>query len=161
MDRGKVVEEIREEAADADALQRSGRDLLLDAVHRAAAAGFSQREIAQAVRRSQPEVSRLLRLKPPGPLALRVLRSRQQIMEILTRYGVTDARIFGSVATRNETPDSDIDLLVETRRTLGLGALSRLEHELSAILDAEIDVVPVRGLAPYLRERAFAEAVPL
>jgi predicted nucleotidyltransferase len=155
------IDAIRREASDADALQRQARDLLLDATHKAAGEGLSQREIAQVVRRSQPEVSRLLRQIPPGPLALRVSQRRQRMAEVLTKYGVTDARIFGSVARRSETPDSDVDVLIDTPRILGLGSLSRLERELSSILDAEVDVVPVQGLPPYARERAIAEAVPL
>lgn len=157
----RLTDEMSREAARADALQREARDVLLNAVHRAASAGMSQREIAQIVRRSQPEVSRLLRQKPPGSLALRVSQRRQRMTDVLTRYGVTDARIFGSVAKRTETPESDIDVLVETPRALGLGTLSRLERELSAVLEAQVDVVPLRGLPEHIRQRALAEAVPL
>lgn len=157
----ELVEEIGREAARADALQRQARDLLLDATHRAAAAGMSQREIAQLVHRSQPEVSRLLRQAPPGPLALRVSQRREELSDVLSKYGVTDARIFGSVATRKERPESDVDLLIDTPRVLGLGALSRLERELAAILSAEVDVVPARSLPEYARQRALVEAVPL
>jgi predicted nucleotidyltransferase len=146
---------------EADALQRRARDLLLDAVHRAAAEGLSQREIAQAVRRSQPEVSRLLRKKPPGPVALRVWDERQRISAALTRYGITDAKIFGSVATRSEREDSDLDVLVDAPRALSLGTLSRLEQELSAMVQASVDVVPVKSLPEHMRESVLAEAVPL
>ncbi|MES2866530.1 MAG: nucleotidyltransferase domain-containing protein [Actinomycetota bacterium] len=159
--RTQLINEISREASRADALQRYSRDLLLDATHRAASAGLSQREIAQVVGRSQPEVSRLLRQKPPGPLALRVAQQRQALTDVLAKYGVVDARIFESVAKRAETPESDVDILVEAPRVLGLGPLARLERELSAVLDTHVDVVPVRGLPEYVRQRALAEAVPL
>lgn len=81
--------------------------------------------------------------------------------EVLSAYDVTDARIFGSVATRRENPDSDVDLLIETSRVLGLGELSRLERDLAAIIDAHVDVVSTRSLPDYLRERALSESVPL
>lgn len=155
------LSEIRREAARADALQRQARELLIDAVHRAADEGLSQREIAQTVRRSQPEVSRLLRQKRPGPLALKVSQSRQQLIDVLTKFDVTDARIFGSVATRAETSGSDVDVLIDTNQVLGLGALSRLEQELSAVIDADVDVVPLSALPTYARDRALAESVPL
>ncbi|MEJ1088005.1 nucleotidyltransferase domain-containing protein [Microbacterium sp. Mu-80] len=155
------LKEIRREAARADALQRQARELLIDTVHRAAAEGLSQRDIAQTVRRSQPEVSRLLRQKRPGPLAFKVSQNRQQLLDVLTKFGVADARIFGSVATRAETSDSDVDLLIDTTRVLGLGALSRLERELSAVIDAQVDVVPLRALPGYARDRVLAESVPL
>jgi len=82
-------------------------------------------------------------------------------MDVLTKYGVTDARIFGSVAKRMETPESDIDMLIETPRVLGLGKLSRLEQELAAVLDSHVDVVPLRDLPEWMRPRVLAEAVPL
>ncbi|MGB3730370.1 nucleotidyltransferase domain-containing protein [Microbacterium sp.] len=158
---GGVLEGIRAQSVEADALQRRARDLLLDAVHRAAAEGLSQREIAQVVRRSQPEVSRLLRQKPPGPLALRVWDERRAMSTALARYGITNARIFGSVATRSEREGSDLDVLVDTPQVLSLGTLSRLEQELSAMVHASVDVVPVRSLPEHLRDRVLAEAVPL
>lgn len=80
---------------------------------------------------------------------------------MLNKYGVTDARIFGSVATRKERQGSDVDVLIDTPRVLGLGTLSRLERELSAVLDADVDIVPTRSLPEYARQRAIAEAVPL
>lgn len=156
-----AVEEIRLEARRADALQREARDLLVDATHRAAAAGLTQREIAEVVGRSQPEVSRLLKQAQPGPLALKVSRERERLLAVLSRYGVTEVHLFGSVATRTEGPQSDVDLLVETPEALGLGTLSRLESELAAILEVPVDAVPLRGLPPHVKERALAEAVPL
>lgn len=157
----ELTEQIAREAARAGALHRYARDLLVDVTHRAAAAGMSQREIARVVRRSQPEVSRLLRQRAPGPLALRISQQRQGVLEVMEKYGVTDARVFGSVATRLERPGSDIDLLIETREVLSLGALSRLERELSAVLDAKVDVVPSQHLPGFARERVLAESVPL
>ncbi|GGC00896.1 hypothetical protein [Cellulomonas carbonis] len=55
-------EALRRQAREADALVERGRRQLLDAVVSARAAGFSQREIAAVVGRSQPEVARLLRM---------------------------------------------------------------------------------------------------
>lgn len=159
--RTRLTDEIGRQAARADELQRQSRELLLDATHRAMSAGLTQREIARIVHRSQPEVSRLLRQKPPGPLSLRLAQHRERVAEVLATYGVTDVRIFGSVARRAETPESDLDMLVDSPRVLGLGTLSRLERELSAVLDARVDVVPLRGLPDHVRQRALADAVPL
>lgn len=142
-------------------MQRDARELLLDATHRAAAEGLSQREIAGVIQRSQPEVSRLLKRKPPGPLALKLVRERRPVMEVMSRYGVTDSRVFGSVATRTEGPLSDIDLLIATPQVLSLGTLSRMEREISAVLDAKVDIVPLYSLPEHIRARALAEALML
>lgn len=156
-----LMESIRRDAERADALQREGRELLVDAVHRAVAAGFTQRDIARAVRRSQPEVSRLAHQTVPGPLARRVRERRQEALRTLDDYGVTNARIFGSVASGAEKESSDIDVLIDTPRPLGLMTLARLESALSDVFGARVDVVPASGLPDHVRERILAEAVPL
>jgi len=48
---------------------------------------------------------------PMHPLA----RIRQNLLVIRERYGVARIGIFGSVARNEETPASDIDILVEFR----------------------------------------------
>jgi len=156
-----AFEEIRQEARRADALHRHARGLLVDAVHRAAAEGANQREIAALVGRSQPEVSRLLKQSRPGPLALRIATKRESLLEILAKHGVEEALVFGSVATRDEGPHSDIDLLIDVPNVMGLGAIARLEQELRVALEAQVDVVPLRSLPTYVKERVLAEAVPL
>lgn len=156
-----AFEEIRQEARRADALQRQARGLLVDAVHRAAGEGANQREIAALVGRSQPEVSRLLKQNRPGPLALRIAKKRESLLEILEKHGVVETLVFGSVATRNEGPHSDVHLLIDVPNVMGLGAISRLEQELRVALEAEVDVVPLRSLPSHVKDRVLAEAVPL
>lgn len=56
-----------------------GRAELVGAVRAAAAAGMTQTEIAAAIGRSQPEVSRLLRFHGRSPLARRVRTHAPQI----------------------------------------------------------------------------------
>lgn len=160
-DREVLLSDVRRDARRADLLQRQSRSLLVEAVRRASVAGLSQREIGLAVRRSQPEISRLLRQKQSSRLARRLLEHREEALEILSRYGITATSVFGSVATGEEKETSDIDLLVDSPHAIGLGTLSRLERELSELLGVDVDVVPERGLPDYMRERVLAEAVPL
>lgn len=157
----QLIHDVQRDADRADELQRESRDLLLDAVHRAAEAGLTQREIAAAVRRSQPEVSRLLRVKRPGRLGQRVRSQRQRVLDIAREFGADDVRLFGSVADGSETAGSDIDLLVSSTDVLSLGTLSRMERALSDLLDAEVDVVPVRSLPPHAKSKVLAQAVRL
>ncbi|MGX1933528.1 nucleotidyltransferase family protein [Microbacterium resistens] len=156
-----VVEGLRRDAERADALQRESRDLLVGAVQRGMAAGLTQREIAQAVGRSQPEVSRLARQRRNRPLAHRLAAQRGEVLRLLTARGVAGVRVFGSVATGSETSASDIDLLIDVPRPLGLLTLARLERDLSRLLGAKVDLVPSSALSPHLRDRVLAEAVPL
>lgn len=94
-----------------------------------------------------------------------VLRERSRILAFLTARGARDVRVFGSVARGEDDDRSDIDLLVDLdgERSPGgeLLAVLGLSEELSALLDAHVDVVTPRTLRPEVRELALAEAVPL
>ena len=44
---------------------------------------------------------------------------RAEILQIAAAHGAFNVRVFGSVARGEETPDSDIDLLIRLNRKLG------------------------------------------
>lgn len=92
-------------------------------------------------------------------------QNRQAIIDVLSRHGVKDVRVFGSVARGDDEPDSDIDLLVELQgeRSSGGELLDVLELSelLSALVGARVDVVTVRSLRSEVRQLALAESVPL
>ena len=87
-----------------------------------------------------------------------IQENRQAILNIARAHGLVNVRVFGSVARGEDTPNSDIDFLVdlETGRSLldiG-GALIQLEQ----LLDRKVDIVTERGLHWYLREKILKEA---
>ena len=63
------------------------------------------------------------------------------IIDYLRPYGPERIGIFGSYARREETPDSDIDILVKFKETLSLLDLAKIHRELSLILGKEVDLV--------------------
>lgn len=79
----------------------------------------------------------------------------------LHRYGASNPRVFGSLARGTATTGSDIDLLIDLERDLGLFTLARLERELSDILGGSIEVVPSNTLREHLKSPVLSEAVPL
>ena len=92
--------------------------------------------------------------------------SRQEIMEILARhrdelqeYGVKSLALFGSVSREEATAASDVDLLVEFFRPVGMLAFLRLQHRLTEILGRNVDLATVQALRPAWRERILNEAV--
>lgn len=148
-------------ARESDAAVRHARGELVRAVREAAAAGMTQAQIAAEIRRSQPEVSRLLRFHGTTPLARRLRASRAEVLRAVAEAGGRDVRVFGSVARGDDDGESDVDLLFVMRRPLSLMELGRLEDEVSAAVGARVELVPESSLRPALRERALAEAVPL
>ena len=156
-----TVKQLRSQAQAADELHERSRSLLVDAVRSGVAAGLTQREIAGAINRSQPEVSRLLRFQGRSGRGRTLARNRSKIIALAAARGATNLRVFGSVALGTDTAESDIDLIADIAPGTGLFTLARLEHELSELLGAEVDVVPAKGLREHLAERVLNEAVPL
>lgn len=156
-----LVAELAAAARKSEALLRESRRLLVTAVRRGAAAGMSQRQIARAVGRSQPEVSRLLRFQPASPRGRALASRRAQVIEAAAAAGFSNVRVFGSVARGDDGPGSDIDLLVSTPAEVTLLDLARLEHTLSALVGERVEVTPDRHLRATVRGTALDEAVPL
>lgn len=78
------------------------------------------------------------------------------------RYGARRIRVFGSVARREERPDSDVDFLVELPK--GYDMFSQrlaLMGELSELLSREVELIPEHELNRHIREKIINEAVEL
>jgi uncharacterized protein len=89
---------------------------------------------------------------------------RDKVLPLLRPY-VKRIAVFGSFARGEETPESDIDLLVELRAAdsrprLGL-AWFGLEEELGRVLGREVELIAEGSLSPYLRPYAEKDLVLL
>ena len=113
-------------------------------------------ELSVRLRRSP---SRLRRLK--GPLGSRVRQRRSKLLRSAAHHGVSNIRVFGSVARGEDSADSDVDLLVDVPPGMGLLGLARLQRELEDILEAPVDLVPAEDLKPAVRADANPDLIPL
>lgn len=86
---------------------------------------------------------------------------REEILQIATKYGAYNIRIFGSVARGEADINSDVDFLVEMETGRSLFDLGGLLMELQEILGCKVDIVTEKGLRSRIRERVLNEAVPL
>ncbi|KAF0109078.1 MAG: nucleotidyltransferase [Anaerolineaceae bacterium] len=93
--------------------------------------------------------------------AERLKRSRKSILRLAKRYGVTDIRVFGSAARGDDTPESDIDFLIELEPNRSLFDVGGLLIELENLLGCKVDVLTEKSLHWYIRDRVLAEARPL
>ena len=90
---------------------------------------------------------------------------RAKILPVLLPCGVKQIALFGSVVRGEDTPESDIDILVELkppgeRPPIGLKWFG-LEQELSCILGREVELVSENALCPYIRPYVEKEMVVL
>ncbi len=76
--------------------------------------------------------------------------------ELASRYGVKRLAVFGSFARGEQTGRSDVDLMVELERPLGLEFVD-LAEQLERLLGRRVDLLTPAGLEsiriPSVRER--------
>lgn len=63
------------------------------------------------------------------------------IVEFLRSNGATKVAVFGSYVRDEETPNSDIDVLVDFNNGIGLLDLIRIERELGEHIGKKVDLV--------------------
>ena len=86
---------------------------------------------------------------------------RSEIRRIAASHGANNLRVFGSSARGEETPDSDIDLLIELEHGRSLLDIVALKQDLEDLLSRKVDVVTDRAISPYIRDAVLSEAVEL
>jgi predicted nucleotidyltransferase len=74
------------------------------------------------------------------------------------KYGVSSLGIFGSFSQGNHDSTSDLDLLVEFDRPIGLQFID-LAEELEAFLGMKVDLVTKRSLNPHLRSSIVSDII--
>ena len=83
--------------------------------------------------------------------------NRQQMIQKIAEYFKTQpvlkAWIFGSFSRGEQTPDSDIDILVVLDESQHVGMkFFGMYEDLKALLGRKVDLVTDRSLAPFARE---------
>ena len=90
-------------------------------------------------------------------MSMNVGRIKRLILPILDRYGVTKAALFGSAATDQMRPGSDIDVLVQIDSDISLLDFVGLKLELEQALKRNVDLVEYDTIKPRLRDRILKE----
>jgi predicted nucleotidyltransferase len=74
-------------------------------------------------------------------------------------YQVREIGLFGSYVRDEQTESSDLDVLVEFEEPVSLFELVRLENELAARLDVEVDLVTRDSLKQRIESRVADDVV--
>ncbi len=124
------------------------------------AAGLTQQELAARSGVRQPNIAayengrrhpseamltRLLEAARPRPSVL-LDRFRDEILRLAAHNKAYDVRVFGSIARGEDTPESDIDLLVSFELGASLLDQAGLIADLEDLLGRHVDVVSDRAL---------------
>ena len=88
-----------------------------------------------------------------------MLAALRDAKPLLESFGVAHVSLFGSFARDEARQDSDVDVLVEFARPIGMFDFVRLRRELGERLGRKVELVTRAALKPQLRDRILAEAV--
>jgi hypothetical protein len=94
------------------------------------------------------------------------MKSLEEIENILIQYkpllkdsfNVSDIGVFGSYTRREESQESDIDILVDFCGPIGWKFID-LKEFLEEILDRKVDLVTKNSLKPQIKNRILAEVI--
>jgi len=84
---------------------------------------------------------------------------KTQLPFLRDRYHVKKLGLFGSVVRKEQTKESDIDILVEFESPVGFFDFIRLENFLSNNLNKKVDLVTKKALKPAIKDNILKEII--
>ena len=84
-------------------------------------------------------------------MVLHVETIKNKILPILRKNNIKKAGLFGSYARGDQTLKSDVDIIIEAPRGIGLGFVG-IKLELEEKLGKKVDLVTYKSLHPYLKK---------
>lgn len=84
---------------------------------------------------------------------------RQHLPSLAEAYHVKSLGVFGSYVRRQQSPESDLDLLVAFDQQPGLLKFIELENYLTDLLGVKVDLVMEDALKPTIGKQILSEVV--
>lgn len=93
---------------------------------------------------------------------MNIVDSKQpEIDKLCKKNNIGFLGVFGSVARGDNTPSSDIDLLVRFNKQVTLFDLSDIEDQFALALGKKVDLVTEASVHPYIKEYVLHDLKPL
>ncbi len=97
------------------------------------------------------------------------MKSLEEIKDVLARhkdeirqkYSVKEMGLFGSYVRGEETPKSDLDVLVEFSKPVGFFKFLELEEYLEKLVGVGVDLVSKKALKPRIGEYIKKEVIAI
>ena len=84
------------------------------------------------------------------------IKSHKDIL--FKKYALSFIAIFGSYSSGKQTEESDVDILVEFNKPIGIEFID-LAEELEKVLNIKVDLVSKRGIKPAYFEQIEKELI--
>lgn len=93
------------------------------------------------------------------PVARHIATLRAHLPSLAQRYHIRALGVFGSYVRNEQSPASDLDVLVEFDTLPGLFTYVALQDQLAALLGVPVDLVHRADVKPHVAESLLAEVV--
>lgn len=93
-----------------------------------------------------------------GKMDVLIEKNREAILNLAKVNGITNVRVFGSMARNEAGPNSDLDLLVNVEPGYSGFALGGFLSDITELVQRKVDVVTEQSLHPKIREKVLAAA---
>jgi predicted nucleotidyltransferase len=80
---------------------------------------------------------------------------------LIDNYNVESLYVFGSYARQEQTENSDVDILIDFKKTPDLLTFIEIEEFISKKLHNHVDLVPKRKLKQQIKEQILQEAIAI
>ena len=89
---------------------------------------------------------------------VRIRIPQRELAEFCRQYQVQRLALFGSVLQTDFRKESDVDVLVSFQPSARIGFItfSRMQRELSNLFKRPVDLVPMDGLKPVIRDSVLS-----
>ena len=87
-----------------------------------------------------------------------LMKLKPKIVKTLKKYGVKRAGIFGSFVRGEQGKNSDIDVLIEPTKGMGLEFVG-VKLELEDELGRKVDLITYKGIHPLIKREILEEEV--
>lgn len=93
-----------------------------------------------------------------NPSRVKIRVPKKELAEFCRRYNVQKLALFGSVLGDNFHAESDVDILVsfQPNARIGFITFSRMQRELTVLFQRPVDLVPMDGLKPIIRDSVLS-----
>ena len=86
---------------------------------------------------------------------------RDELRQLVSRYGLSRPHVFGSVLSGADTEESDLDLLVDPGRSTSLLTIAGLKIDAEKLLGVRESILTPNGLPLKFRNEVLQQAQPL
>lgn len=98
-------------------------------------------------------------MRTSKPNRSEIIQKIQSHQAEIANLGVKSLAIFGSVARNEAQFDSDVDILVEFSRPIGLFDFISVKEYLETLLDCPVDLVTPDAIRPAMKAKILSEAI--